>query len=97
MLGAHRHDLLEIGLRRHDHAARAHHRLGDEGRDRVRPLAHDQLLELGGKPRRELLLALAVLREAVVMRAAGVQDAGDRQVEIAVVVRQAGERGRTRW
>ena len=48
VLGAHRHDLREIGLRRHDHAARAHHRLGDEGRDRVRAFAQDQLFELGG-------------------------------------------------
>ena len=91
------HDLLEIGLRRHDHAARAHHRLGDEGRDRVRPFALDQRFELGGEARGEILLALAVLREAIVMRAAGVQDAGDRQVEIDVVVRQAGQRGAPRW
>ena len=33
-----------------------------------------------------------VLAEAVVVRAGGVQDAGDRQVEIGVVGRQAGER-----
>ena len=44
--------------------------------------------------RREVLLALAGSAEAIVMRAGGVQDAGDRQVEVDVVVRQAGQRGR---
>ena len=42
----------------------------------------------------ELLLALAVLGEAVMVRAGGVQDVGDRQVEVGVVRGQAGERGR---
>ena len=36
-LGEHRLDLVEIGLGRHDHAARPHHRLGDEGGDGVGP------------------------------------------------------------
>ena len=89
----HRLDLLEIGLGRHDHAARAHHRLGDHGRDRVRPLLAGSALELLGAARGELLLGLAVLAEAVVVRAVGVQDAGDRQVEVAVVVAA----GRSGW
>ena len=88
VLRADRQHLVEIGRRRHDHAARPHHRLDEERRDRVRPLLLDQLVELGGEPRREILLALAVVREAIVMRAAGVQDAGDRHVEIGLVDRQ---------
>jgi hypothetical protein len=39
MLLEHRLDLLEVGRRWHDHAARAHERLGDEGGDGVRPFA----------------------------------------------------------
>ena len=49
VLGAHRHDLREISLRRHEHAARADHRLGDEGRDRVRAFLQDQLFQFGGE------------------------------------------------
>ncbi len=90
---ADRHDLFEIGFRRHDHAAGAHHRLGDERRHRFRPFFDDQRIELGGKARCELLLALAGFGEAVGLRTAGVQKAGQRQVEIAVVAGQAGERG----
>ena len=94
VLGADRHDFLEIGLRRHDHAAGAHHRLGDEGGDRVRAFLDDQRVEFVGKPRREILLALAVLREAIMMRTAGVQEARQRQVEIAVIAGQPGQRRR---
>ena len=36
-------DAIEIGRRRHDDAARAHHRLGEERGDRVGTLAQDQL------------------------------------------------------
>src|ERR1043165_9625802 len=41
----------------------------------------------------EVFLVLAILCEAIVMRAARVQHAGNRKIEIDVVFRQAGERG----
>ena len=69
VLGADRQYLVEIGRGWNEHAARSHHRLDEECRDRVRPFPLDQVIELGGKPRCELLLALAVMREAIVMRA----------------------------
>ena len=93
VLGQHRHDRLEIALRRHDHPARAHHRLGDEGGHRLRPLGFDEGVELGGQPRRHLALGLAGQAVAPVMRAGDVLDAVHRQVEVAVVVGQAGQRG----
>ena len=91
---AHGHDFFEIRFWRHDDAARPHDGFGDEGRDRIGVLAQNQLFEFGGKPRRERLLALPVQSVTVVMRAGGVQDAGNRQIEIRVVGRQPGERGR---
>ena len=48
-------DAVEVGRRRNDNAARAHHRLGEERRDRVRILANDQRLEIGGQPSRRTL------------------------------------------
>ena len=54
-------DLLEISLGRHDDAAGAHHRLGDEGGDGLGALAQDLRLEALGQPRGEVLLALARL------------------------------------
>ena len=93
VLFQHRLDLGEIGARRHEHAAGAHHRLGDEGGHGVGPFALDQRVELFGEPGREGLLALAGLGEPVMMRAVGVQDAGDRQIEIAVIVGRPGEAG----
>ena len=83
VLGAHRHDFLEVGLRRHDDAAGAHDRLGDEGRNRFRVLPHDQRFELIGEPRGELFLGLAILGEAVMVRAAGMEEARQGKVEIA--------------
>ena len=83
-----------VALRRDDDAAGAHHRLGDEGGDRVRALALDQVAQRLHHARQELGLALAVLAEAVVMRAVGVQHAVDRQVPADVVVGQAGQRRR---
>ena len=80
---------IEVGRRRHDHAAGAHHRLGEERGDRIGTLAQDQLLEVRGEPRGERLLALARLRAAVIVRAVGVQDARDRQVEIGRARRRA--------
>ena len=90
----HRLDLFEIGRRRHEHAARAHDRLGDKGGDRLGAFLEDHLLQILRHAGGERLLAFAGLGEAVVMGAVGVQDVGDRQVEIPVVVRQPGEAGR---
>ena len=97
VFGADRRNICEIGLRRNDHAARAHDRLGNECRHGFRTLARDQIIELARQPCGEGLLGLAVGCEAIVMRAGRVKDAGDRQVEIGVVVRQAAQRrGRDR-
>ncbi len=84
-------DFVEIGRRRNDHAAGTHDRLGDEGGDRLGILAQDQLLEILGEPGRKRLLAFARMGEAVMMRAVGVDDAGDRQIEIALVCGKAGQ------
>jgi hypothetical protein len=81
-------------LAQHDNAAGAHHRLGDEGRHRVRAFLDDHRVEFGGEPARERLLALAVVGVAVMVRAAGVQKARQRQVEVAMIAGEAGERGR---
>ena len=86
VLAQHLLDLREIARRRHDHAARAHHRLGDEGGDGVGILALDQRVEVVGQPRRRNPpRSRPAARVAVVMRAVGVADAGDRQVEIEMV------------
>jgi hypothetical protein len=83
---------VSIGLRRHNHAAGAHHRLGNESGDGVGAFLDDQRVKLGGKPRGKIFLALAVLGKTVMMRAAGVEEAGQRQVEVAMVGRQSGQR-----
>ena len=58
------------------------------------PSSLDQLPRArSAQARGELLLALAGRAEAVVVRAVGMQDAGDRQIEVAMVVRQAGQAG----
>ncbi|MNE09998.1 hypothetical protein D3C80_1026930 [compost metagenome] len=93
VLAAHLLDLGPISARRHDDAAGAHQRLADEGGDGLRALGEDGLLQLGGQAVGELLLALARQRVAVVVRAADVQEARQRQAEAAVVGRQAGEAG----
>src|SRR6516164_5242425 len=85
VLGANRHDLLEIASRRHDHATGSHDRLSDEGGYGLRAFLHDHLVEFGGEPGCKFLFALALLPEAVVMRAAGVQETGEREVEIAMI------------
>ena len=82
---------VEVSRGRHDHAAGAHHRLGEERGDRIGSFAQDQLLEIRGEPRGERLLALTRLRAAIVVRAVGVQDARDRQVEIGVGEGEPGE------
>ena len=94
VLGEHRLNLLEVGLRRNDRSARSEHRLGDEGGHRVRIFREDELLQLLRTPAGERLLALARVGVAIVVVAAGMQDVRDREVEALVHRRQAGERSR---
>ena len=93
MPGEHRADRLEVALGRDDDAAGADHRLGDEGGDGVGAFVDDQVLELVGEAGREVALALAVLGALPEVRGGGVAHDLDRQVEVAVVVREAGQRG----
>ena len=72
-------------------AARAHHRLGEEGGDGVGTLGLDHLLQRVGHARGELLLALAGLVAAVVVRELGVLERRERQVEAGVHVGLAGQ------
>ena len=58
------------------------------------PSAFDLRVQLGGEPGGEVLLALAGLGEAVVVGAGGMDEVGDRKIEVAVVVGQAGQAGR---
>ena len=90
----HRLHALEVAIGRDDDAPCPHHRLGEEGADGVRPLALDQRLQLPDDPLDEGGLALAGLGVVVVARAGGVQDPGDRQVEVDVVGGQPGQAGR---
>ena len=94
VLREHRLDLLEVGPRRDDRAARAQHRLRDEGGHRLRALGEDELLQLVGAPARERFLAFSGMGVEGVVVAAGVEDVRDRQVEPLVHRRQAGERPR---
>jgi len=87
----HRLNFFEIGGGRNQHAARAHHRLGDEGGDGVGVLALNHGVEIVRKAGGEVLLALAILGVAVVMRAIGMQGEGQGKVEIAVNGGQAGQ------
>ncbi len=77
VLGEDLAELLEIALGRNDHAARSHDRLGDEGGDRIRTLPLDQVLDLLHHAVGELLLRLARLAVAVVMRAGDMQHVGE--------------------
>ena len=90
----HRLDLGEIAGGRQDHAASPHDRLGPHGRDSVRTLGQNQLLQLLGAACGEGLLGLAFHRPVVEMRRDGVHEAGQRHIKAAMVVGQAGERGR---
>src|SRR5215470_17334610 len=85
-------DLLKVGSGRNDDPAGAHHRLGDEGRDRIRTFPDDQLLELDRQSRRKRLFALTVVREAIMVRASGLEKSWQRQIKINVVVNEAGHR-----
>ena len=69
---------LEVAGRRHQHAARAHHRLGDEGGHGLGPFGQDGLLQLLREAAGEVLLRLAGFGIAVVVRAVHVQEARGR-------------------
>ena len=84
----------EVAFGRQDHAARAHHRLGDEGGDGLGPLGDDHLLELGREVRRVIGLRLAGGGELVVVRSLCVPDIRHGQVEGLVDHGQTGEAGR---
>ena len=64
-------DGVEIAFRRHDRAARAHHRLHEHGGDGVGAFVLDQGFQIGGQAGGILLLALAVAAAAIIMRAFG--------------------------
>ena len=66
-------DGIEIAFRRHDGAARAHHRLHDHGGNGVGPFVLDQGIEIGGQAGGEILLALARLGAAIIMRHVGME------------------------
>ena len=87
-------DGLPVALRRRHDATGAQHRLADEGADGLRPFGLDHRLELVGTPGGEFTLAhLGAFRGAtVVVRRFGMQDAGDRQIEVIMEGRQAGQR-----
>src|SRR5690606_6535631 len=87
-------DRREVACRGHDDAAGTHHRLGDHGGYRIRTLALDQVAQGLHHACGEFFFALAVLAEAVVVWAVGVEHAVDRQIPTDVVVRQARQRGR---
>ncbi len=89
---------LEIALGRWHHPAGAEERLGDEGGHRVGALLRDQRFEIGGEARAELLLGLAGRGKMIVMRAVGVQDIGNRQIEGLLCISKAGQAaGRDRY
>jgi len=83
-----------VAGRRHHHPARAHQRLADEGGDGARALAFDHRFQLGQQAGGERGFRLALQPEAVEMRAGQMHDRDRRQVEIAVVVGQAGQAAR---
>jgi hypothetical protein len=84
----------KVVCRRDDDAASPHDRLGDEGGDRFGALALDQLVEFGGHAGGELVLGLALGAEAVEVRARREDHVLDRQVEVGVHRRQAGQGAR---
>ena len=85
MLVEQRLHLFEIGRGRDEHAARAHHRFGDEGGDAVGPFPRDDVLQLCHQSVREGRFILARFGEGVVMGAFSMNHALDRQVESRVV------------
>ena len=87
-------DGLPVALRRRHDATGAQHRFADEGADGLRPFGLDHRLELLGAPGGEFTLAHlgALGGTAVVVRCLGVQDAGNRQIEVIMEGRQPGQR-----
>ena len=84
-------DLPVVPFGRHDDAAGREHGLRNERGHGLRSLGDDQRFELLREPRRETVLRLALAGLAVVVRVGGVQDVRDRQVEVLVERRQAGQ------
>ena len=84
-------DLRVVAVGRDDYAGDAHHGLGDEGGDGLRTFGTDQVVEFVGEARGEVVLGLAFVGFPVVVRCAGVQHAGNRQVEVRMERGEAGE------
>ena len=82
-------DAVEVVCWRQKHAAGAHHRLGNEGRDRIAALARNQRLKVGNHAIREFLFAFSWQTKGKMMRARGVQYIRDRQVESLVIAGNA--------
>ena len=87
-------DALVVARGRHHDAARAHDRLGDEGRHGLGAFGADQVVQFAGQPFDELVFRLAGFRLAVVMRAGDVEDPRQREIETLVEGRQAGKAAR---
>ena len=83
--------MLEVAGRRHEHAARALNRLGDERRDRLRAFGEDQLLEIVRQLLREVGVAHAGLGFPEPVRRRRVADHRQREIEVRVHAREAGE------
>ena len=76
--------LLVVAGRRHHDPAGTQNGLGDEGGDGLRPLAEDQVLQVGDDAVAELGLGLPHLAVPVVVGPVGVQHLLDGQVEVLV-------------
>ena len=87
MLSANRLHPRPIAGGRRDDAPRSHHRLGDEGGDRVGAFVEDQRVELLREPLGKVVLRLAGQRVAPEMRRGQMPDVRERQVEVAMEVR----------
>ena len=85
MLFQDRRDGLEIPVRRRDHTARAHDRLGKETGDGLGTLGGDGVLKLFGQTRGELGLGFAGLTFAPIMRAGQVDKPVQGQAKHAVI------------
>jgi hypothetical protein len=89
VLGADRPDALEVIVGRHDHAARALHRLGNECRHGVGPFAKDRLFELVGRGNAETHRGIGV-NEAIRVRRIDVRETGRARLEHRPKRRQSG-------
>lgn len=80
-----------IGSWWRQHAAGSHQRLADERGHGLRTLGEDSRVQFRRQAISEGFLALARLREAIMMRTGDVFDEGQRQVEPALIDLQASE------